>query len=98
MAYVVAAIWKAKPGEEDRIVRIIETMTPLSRAEENCLAYQPHRSVDDPKTFFLYEQYTSEAGFHEHVDSAHFQKYVIEGALPYLESRERTIYHTMDGF
>ena len=30
MAYVVAATWKAKPGEADHITEVIRIMTPLS--------------------------------------------------------------------
>ncbi|MQA85216.1 MAG: antibiotic biosynthesis monooxygenase [Streptosporangiales bacterium] len=96
MAFVVAAIWKAKPGEEERIARAIEVMTPLSRAEDKCLFYQAHRTPDDPRTFFLYEQYVDESGYEEHMASPHFQEHVREGAIPYLEDRERAFYHTMD--
>ena len=31
MAYVVAATYRCKEGEEDRILEILETMAPLSR-------------------------------------------------------------------
>jgi quinol monooxygenase YgiN len=33
MAYVVCAKWTAKEGKEDRLVEIIEEMTPPSRGE-----------------------------------------------------------------
>ena len=45
MAFVVAAIWKAKEGEEKRVEETIRKMTPLSRAEEGNLYYQAHRSL-----------------------------------------------------
>lgn len=96
MAFVVAATWKAKPGEEERIAQVIETMASPSRAEEKCLFYQAHRSPDDPRTFFLYEQYADESGYQDHMASPHFQRHVRDGAIPYLESRERAFYHTMD--
>ena len=96
MAFVVAAVWRAKPGEEGRIEKIIETMTPPSRAEEGCLFYQAHRSPDDPRTFFLYEQYVDESGYEAHMNSPHFTEHVKRGAITYLESRERAFYETMD--
>ncbi len=37
MAYVVAALWRAKEGQADTILRVIEKMTPLSRQEPGCL-------------------------------------------------------------
>ncbi len=57
MAYVVAATWRAKPGEENRVSGIIEAMTRPCRAEDGCLLYQEHSSVGQPDNFFLYEAY-----------------------------------------
>lgn len=96
MAYVVAATWRAMPGEEDRIKEIIEMMGPLSRAEPACRLYQAHRSPEDPRVFFLYEQYDDEAGFHAHTETRHFEEYVRGQALPRLERRERAFYVTME--
>ncbi len=96
MAYVVAATWRAKPGEEDRIQEIVEIMAPLSRAEPACRMYQAHRSPEDPRLFFLYEQYDDEAGFRAHTKTRHFEEYVRGQALARLESRERAFYLTMD--
>lgn len=96
MAFVVAAIWKAKPGEEDRIVDVIKTMTPLSRAEPKNLFYQAQVSPTDPTTFFLYEQYTDEQGYEDHKASEHFQKHVFGYAIDYLAERQVTTYETID--
>ena len=63
MAFVVAAIWKAKEGEEKRVEETIVKMTPLSRAEEGNLFYQAQVNPEDPRTFFLYEQYVDEAAY-----------------------------------
>lgn len=96
MLYVVCATWRAKQGEEDRIAEIMEVMTPLTRAEPGCLLYQAHRSVDDPRLFFLYEQYDDEAAFKAHTDADYFKEHVLGDAVPRLESRERVFYATMD--
>ncbi len=96
MAYVVAAIWKAKEGEADTILRVIEKMTPLSRQEPGCLFYQAQRSPDDPNVFFLYEQYKDAAGYETHMATPHFEQYVRGEAIPKLESRERAFYETID--
>lgn len=96
MAYVVAAWWKAKEGQEDTIAGVIEKMTPLSREEPACLFYQAHRSVEDPGLFFLYEQYVDEAGYEAHMATPHFEEYVKGVAIPSLESRERSFYETLD--
>lgn len=96
MAYVVAAIWRAKEGQADTILRVIEKMTPLSRQEPGCLFYQAHRSPADPNLFFLYEQYVDEAGYEAHMATPHFEQYVRGEAIPNLESRERAFYETLN--
>jgi len=96
MAYVVAALWKAKEGQEETIRRVIEKMTPLSRQEPGCLFYQAQHSTDDPRLFFLYEQYRDAAGYEAHMVTPHFEQYVKGEAIPNLESRERAFYETID--
>ena len=95
MAYVVSALWRAKEGEEGRIARIIEELTDPSRAEPGNLFYQGHRSPDDPRLFYLYEQYVDESGYQAHQGSEHFQRLVVGEAIPHLESRERAFFETM---
>lgn len=96
MAYVVAATYRCKEGEEERIRELLELMGPPSRQEPGCLFYQAHRSPDDPRVFFLYEQYEDEAGYEAHQATEHFERYIKGEAIPRLESRERAFYRTMD--
>lgn len=96
MAFVVAATWKAKPGEEGRIREVIRTMTPLSREEPKCLHYQAHVDPTDPTTFFLYEQYADAQGYEDHKASPHFQQHVFGYAIEYLEARQVATYETID--
>jgi quinol monooxygenase YgiN len=96
MAYVVAATWRAKPGQEKAIEEVIRVMTELSRQEPATLLFVAQRSVNDPAVFFLYEQYTDAAGFEAHKQTPHFEKYVKGQALPNLESRESAFYETLD--
>jgi quinol monooxygenase YgiN len=95
MAYVVSAIWRAKEGQADTILRVIEKMTPLSRKEPGCVFYQAHRSPTDPNLFFLYEQYVDEAGYEAHMATPHFEQYVKGEAIPNLVSRQRALYETI---
>jgi quinol monooxygenase YgiN len=96
MAFIVAATYHAKPGEEEAIRRILEIMGPLSRQEPGCVFYQAHRSQEDPSVFFLYEQYEDEAGYKAHTETDHFTQYIRGDAIPRLESRERAFYVTLD--
>jgi quinol monooxygenase YgiN len=96
MAFVVAATYRCKEGEEEKIRETLETMAPLSRGEPGCLFYQAHRSGEDPRVFFLYEQYVDEAGYEAHMATEHFVRHIKGEAIPRLESRERAFYETID--
>jgi quinol monooxygenase YgiN len=96
MAYVVAAKWRAHPDKADRLLEVIEEMTPPSRAESGCVFYQAQRSEEDPNLFFLYEQYTDEAGYEAHQGTEHFTRLVKQEAIPdLLAAREREFYSTI---
>jgi quinol monooxygenase YgiN len=95
MAYVVAATWIAKDGAEDRVAETIRTMTPLSRAEEGTLLYQAQVSVENPRHFFLYEQYVDAEAYEAHKASQHFQDLVIGFALGQLEERRVSTFETL---
>jgi len=96
MAYVVAATYRAREGEEERIREILELMAAPSRAEPACRFYQAHRSPEDPRVFFMYEQYDDEAGYQAHMATEHFERHIKGEAIPRLESRERAFYVTLD--
>jgi quinol monooxygenase YgiN len=97
MAYVVSAKWRAKEGKEERLLELIREITPPSRAEQGNVFYQAQRSAEDPRLFYLYEQYVDEAGYQAHMDSEHFTRLVKEEAIPeLLEDREREFYETID--
>lgn len=96
MAFVVTATWTAKEGEEERVLNVIREMTPLSRAEEQNLFYQAQVSPENPRVFFLYEQYTDADGYEAHKNTPHFQEHVFGHVVNYLESREVHTYETID--
>jgi quinol monooxygenase YgiN len=96
MAFVVAATWRAKPGEAERVAAVIRTMTPLSRAEPGNLFYQAQVSPEEPETFFLYEQYVDAEAYEDHKASPHFQEHVVGDALERLAERTVRTYRTVD--
>ncbi|MBX6166642.1 MAG: antibiotic biosynthesis monooxygenase [Thermobispora bispora] len=87
MAHVVIATWKAKPGEGEHIKKVLETVTPINRAEPKMLAFHAHVSQTDPDTFVLYEKYTDASGYEEHKASEAFQTHVVGDVLPRLAER-----------
>jgi quinol monooxygenase YgiN len=96
MAYVVAAIWRAKEGKEDAVAQALQKMAPLSRQEPGCVLYVVHRSPENPRIFFLYEQYADESGYQAHQKTPHFEQYGRQEGIPNLESRDREFYETLD--
>ena len=95
MAYVVCATWKAKPGEDEAVMDLLDQVSRASAAEPGCLLFWVHRSLDDPTTFFLYEQYASEAAFEAHATSDHVRRLVLDDAVHRLESRRRERFETI---
>jgi quinol monooxygenase YgiN len=95
MGYVLAVTWVARPGEEEAIAGVLREMVPATQAEPGCIHYYAHRSLDDPRRFFLFEEYVDEAALQAHMDSEHFQRHVIGEAVPRLESRERLGYRPL---
>jgi quinol monooxygenase YgiN len=97
MAYVVCAHWRAKEDREGRLAEVIAEMAPPSRAEPGNRFYQAHRSPEDPRLFFLYEQYDDEAAYEAHMSSEHFTRLVKQEAIPgLLEERRREFFLTID--
>ncbi len=96
MAFVVTALWTAKPGLENEVADAIQELIPLSRAESGNLYYQPHRDPENSQAFYFYEQYVDKAGYEAHGASEHFQRIGVGVAIPMLESRERHFYQTWE--
>jgi quinol monooxygenase YgiN len=96
MAYTVTAKWTAREGEDERVLDFIRELAPPSREEPGCLVYRVNRDLEDPRVFLLYEEYADEAGYRAHGESDHFRRLALEGAIPLLESRERSFYESLD--
>ncbi len=96
MAYVVAATYRTNPGEEDAVRDALVAMQAASASETGCLAYYAHRLIEDPRVFFLYEQYINEQAYTAHQQTTHFATYIRGQAIPRLETRIRSFYVTLD--
>jgi quinol monooxygenase YgiN len=96
MAVVLVARWVAKEGEEERVLAVLEQLVPASRAEPGCLHYQPCRDRDDSRRFLIFEIYADDDALRAHAESEHFQRLVLDEAVPLLEGRDRSFYVTID--
>jgi quinol monooxygenase YgiN len=96
MTYVVSATWKAKPGEEATVEDLLRQIQRAACLEPGCVLFWIHRSLDDPATFLLYEQYVSEAAFDEHAASEHVRRIVLDDAVHRLETRRREMFEIIE--
>jgi autoinducer 2-degrading protein len=91
----VAVTYVIQAGREGEAVEFFEKLTPASRAEPGCRFYLAHRAADDPRRFFLYEQYDDQEALDAHRASPHFQEFVANGLFLILEKREPLICHPL---
>jgi quinol monooxygenase YgiN len=57
--HVVIVILEAKQDRAKELESILESVIRPSRAEEACLEYRLHKSLDNPCQFVLYENWKS---------------------------------------
>lgn len=93
--YVVVARFVANEGSGDEVAALLAEMTPFSKAEPGCRAYIINRSVEEPNTFLLYEQYVDAAAFDAHRDNPEFQRIIIGQVVPLLADRGREIFEVV---
>jgi quinol monooxygenase YgiN len=96
VAYVVSAVWTAKPGKEEFVRDVMRQLTPLSRAEPGCRFYQAYADPAQPQVFRLFEIYDDEAAYQAHAESEHFQRLALGQGIPELETRERAFFETFE--
>ena len=83
----VAVTYVILPNRMEEAIDLFTSMTEETLREPGCRMYQVHRSREEPRRFFLYEQYDDETALDAHRTSPHFEKYVQRGLFRILESR-----------
>ena len=69
----VVARFKAKSGSEEHVGLALKGLLAPTRAEQGCINYDLHRSLDDPSVFVFHENWTSRAMLDRHLQSPHIQ-------------------------
>ena len=67
-----------------------------SRKEPGSLAYLVHQSIEEPRKFFLYEQYVDGAAQDEHRASNYFEEHIRNGIMKIMESRTAVTYRLLE--
>jgi quinol monooxygenase YgiN len=91
----VAVTYVIQPGHEAEAIELFHKLTEQTRTEPGNLFYLVHRSMTDPRRFFIYEQYTDQAALDAHRASPHFAQYATNGLFPILESRTPELYEPL---
>lgn len=92
MAYILAVSWTAKQGHEAEVHEYLRILGEASRQEPGVITYTTHVDPDNPREFFIYEKYHDISGLEAHQETEHFKEYVLEKAIPLLDSRVRRTY------
>ena len=71
MPLTVIAKLKAKAGSEEDLSALCQGLVAPTRAEEGCIAYDLHRSDDDPGLFMFTESWASRPLWERHMSSPH---------------------------
>lgn len=69
----VMAQVKAKAGMEERVKKELLNLVTHTRKEPGCLNYDLHVLVEQPGTFYFYENWVSKMALDMHFDTPHFK-------------------------
>jgi len=88
----LAVTFIIKPGNEEAAAAIFRSLTEHSRTEPGCRMYLFHRSPDDARKFFVYEQYDDQAAIEAHRAAPYYAQYVQNELPPLVESIDLQTY------
>lgn len=61
------AEFTARPGCEQRVRDLVETLTAQVRAEPGNRVFAPHTLEGNPRRWFVYEEYVDDEAFQAHI-------------------------------
>lgn len=79
----VIAFMRAAPGKEDELRAALESLIAPTTQETGYVNYDLHESVEEPGTFFFYENWESGAHLDAHLETPHLTDFAAraEGLL-----------------
>ena len=73
---LLVARFKAKPGKEEEVRNILESVVEPTRAEEGCLFYHLHQVKEEKGHFLFYECFRNEDAFAIHVETPYIKGFL----------------------
>ena len=72
----VIAYHRARPGQEVALRQALLALCAPTRAENGCLNYDLHESLDEPALLVFHENWTSKALLDAHLKSPHITAFI----------------------
>jgi len=69
MPVILYAEFTARPGSESQVETLISGLAKDVRREPGNVEFTVYRERDNPRKFFVFEQYRDEAGFEAHISA-----------------------------
>ena len=85
--FCLAVTYVIQSGKEEEAADHLRVLMRESAKEPGCKQYVGHRAKDDPRTFFIYEQYVDEAAYWKHREMPHFIEHGAGGLMKLARSR-----------
>jgi quinol monooxygenase YgiN len=76
MDFTIFGRFHAREGQADAVAAAIAEVVPVTRTEPDCLWIEAHRSVQDPRLFFIHSRWTDEAAFERHAVLPHTVRFL----------------------
>lgn len=76
MELFIFARFHAHEGQEDAVEAALRSVVAPTREEPGCLAITAHRSVRDPRLFYIHSRWHDEASFENHASLPHTVRFL----------------------
>jgi quinol monooxygenase YgiN len=73
----MVVIFRARPGLEETLGDALRALVGPTRAEAGCLAYDLHRSIEEPDVYFFTETWASAAHHRAHDATGHVRAFGV---------------------
>jgi quinol monooxygenase YgiN len=93
----VVARFRAKPGMEDDLKKLLLTLIEPSRSDDGCINYDLHQAIDDPAVFLFYENWRSKEHLDKHSATSHLQDFRSKVKALLAEAPQLTLMNMISG-
>jgi quinol monooxygenase YgiN len=91
----VFALVKAKPGMAETVKQELSALVVPTLAEEGCINYVLHQSVDHAEHFRFYENWTRKELLDRHLQSPHVKCFIAKADQLLAEPAEITLWERL---